>query len=98
MTDDLLPTMTLGCGEASFDRVPSAQTMVSPAKIPRRPSSQLTSTPCLVHACAVAGPAALAANVDIRMEHKSARVIIMPSSVGWLPLRSSAIPRFRFKA
>ena len=32
MTDDLLPTMTLGCGEASLDRVPSAQTMASPAE------------------------------------------------------------------
>src|SRR5918996_4879389 len=44
-TDDLLPMMTLGCGEASLDREPSAHTMASPAKMPRRPSSQLTSTP-----------------------------------------------------
>src|SRR5215216_2412291 len=79
-TDDLLPMMTLGCGEASLDFEPSAHTMASPAKMPRRPSSQLTSTPCLVQACAIAGPAAPNASADTRMENWSARVIIMPSS------------------
>ncbi len=60
-TDDLLPMMTLGCGEARLDRVPSAQTIASPERMPRLPSSQLTSTPCRVQACASAGPAPSAA-------------------------------------
>jgi hypothetical protein len=38
-----------------FDRVPSAQIRRSPAKIPRLPSSQVTSDPCRVQACAIAG-------------------------------------------
>src|SRR5215216_4192661 len=85
-TDDLLPMMTLGCGEASRDFEPSAHTMASPAKMPRRPSSQLTSTPCLVQACAIAGPAAAPANVAIRTECRSVRVIIMPISSDAVPL------------
>ena len=51
----------------------------SPAKIPRRPSSQLTSTPCRVQACASTGPAGTPANAEIRIENKSARVMIIPS-------------------
>jgi hypothetical protein len=30
MTDDLLPMMTLGCGDARLDRVPSGQIIASP--------------------------------------------------------------------
>src|SRR5882757_4728307 len=85
-TDDLLPMMTLGCGEARLDRVPSAQMMASPAKMPRLPSSQLTSTPCLVQDCAIAGPAKPATSAEIRMENESARVMIMPSSARGLPM------------
>ncbi len=44
LTDDLLPMMTLGLGDA-LDRVPSGQTMASPDNIPRRPSSQVTADP-----------------------------------------------------
>jgi hypothetical protein len=55
--DDLLPMMTLGCGEVRLERVPSAQMIVSPASTPRRPSSQATSRPWRVQACASAGPA-----------------------------------------
>src|SRR6185295_3597691 len=72
--------MTLGCGEASLDCEPSAQTMASPEKMPRRPSSQVTSDPCRVQACAIAGLAAAPANVAIRTDSRSVRVIIMPVS------------------
>src|SRR5207248_2735886 len=86
ITDDLLPMMTLGCDEARLDREPSAQTIASPAKMPRRPSSQLTSVPWRVHACAIAGEAVLAAIATIERENKSAGEIIMPSSVfSWPP-------------
>src|SRR6187551_59067 len=54
-TDDLLPMITLGCREASRDVEPSAHTMASPEWMPRRPSSQVTSLPCRVQACATAG-------------------------------------------
>jgi hypothetical protein len=63
--------MTLGCGEARLERVPSAQMIASPVKTPRRPSSQLTSTPCLVQAFAIAGPAAHAAAADRQTENTS---------------------------
>jgi len=44
-TDCLLPMITLGCGETRLARLPSGQTMASPVKTPRRPSSQVTSVP-----------------------------------------------------
>ncbi len=72
--------MTLGCGEARFERVPSAQTIASPVKTPRRPSSQLTSLPCLLQACAIAGPAAQAAAADRQTEKMIVRVKITPPS------------------
>ena len=40
-------------GEFRLDLVPSGQMIASPVNTPRRPSSQLTSEPCLVQACAV---------------------------------------------
>src|SRR5664280_2644129 len=55
VTDDLLPMMTLGCGDR-LDRVPSGQMIASPDSKPRRPSSQLTLAPSRVQACAVADP------------------------------------------
>jgi hypothetical protein len=54
--------------------------IASPVKTPRRPSSQLTSTPCLVQACAIAGPAAQAA-ADRQIEKTIVRVMIMPPSI-----------------
>ena len=57
MTELLLPMMTLGCGESRLERVPSGQMMASPDSMPRRPSSQVTSTPWRVQACASAGAA-----------------------------------------
>ena len=57
LTDGLWPMMTLGCGDDRLERVPSAQTIASPERMPRRPSLQLTSLPCRVQACAAAGPA-----------------------------------------
>src|SRR5882757_116979 len=79
MTDDLLPMMTLGCGETRLDRVPSAQMIASPAKTPRRPSLQLTSTPWRVQDCASAGAVAPATSAAVRTV-KSAREMIMPFS------------------
>src|SRR5258708_22539673 len=55
-TDDLLPMMTLGCGD-ELDRVPSGQRMLSPSRTPRRPSSQLTSLPWRVPRWAWVAPA-----------------------------------------
>src|SRR3984885_7280050 len=76
ITDDLLPMMTLGCGDR-LDRVPSGQIMASPDSKPRRPSSQLTLAPSRVQACAIAGLAQRAAIVDIRIANPSARSIVM---------------------
>jgi hypothetical protein len=46
MTDDLLPMVTLGCGDVRLAREPSAQMIASPPdKIPRQLSSQLTPSP-----------------------------------------------------
>src|ERR1700736_2703375 len=36
MTDDLLPMMTLGCGEVRLERVPSAQTLAFPGIVKYR--------------------------------------------------------------
>src|SRR5882757_7533736 len=85
-TDDLLPTMTLGCGEARLDRVPSAQMIASPARMPRLPSLQLTSTPWRVKDCAMAGLAAPATSAEIRMANESARVMIMSFSAHGCPM------------
>ena len=98
ITDDLLPMITLGCGEVRLDRVPSAQMIVSPESMPRRPSSQLTSTPCRVQACASAGAALPAIIADIKIQNASARSMVMS------PLRplnrghilSSRLTGFRF--
>jgi hypothetical protein len=56
LTDDLLPMMTLGCG-VELDRVPSGQRMALSCRMPRRPSSQVTSMPKRVHCWALAAPA-----------------------------------------
>src|SRR5260370_20143934 len=56
ITDDLLPMMTLGCGEVRLDREPSGQMIALPDSKPRRPSSQLTLAPSPVQACATACP------------------------------------------
>jgi hypothetical protein len=49
-------------------------------KTPRRPSSQVTSTPCLVQACAIAGPAAPAVAAATQIAKTIVRVMIMPPS------------------
>src|ERR1700691_6271182 len=72
ITEDLLPMMTLGCGDR-LDRVPSGQTIASAESKTRRPSSQLTLTPSRVQACAVAGLAPSAAIADIRIRNVSVR-------------------------
>src|SRR5206468_10623159 len=61
------------------ERVPSAHTIASPIKAPRLPSSQLTSVPCRVHACAMAGDGVVAARENTEIENRSARAIILPS-------------------
>src|SRR5882724_12615245 len=71
-TDDLLPMMTLGCGDA-LDRVPSAQMIASPDSRPRRPSSQLTTGPSWLQACAMAGRAAPATPMANQMMDANAR-------------------------
>jgi hypothetical protein len=86
LTDDLLPMMTLGCGER-LDRVPSGQMMASPDSKPRRPSSQVTSAPSRVQACASAGPAPVAAIADMPAANKSARPMVM--SFSWLDRHAS---------
>ncbi len=54
--------MTLGCGEARLERVPSARMIGSPEEMPRRPSSQLASMPWRLQAWASAAlPATIAA-------------------------------------
>src|ERR1700691_2568367 len=70
ITDDLLPIMTLGCGDR-LDRAPSGQMMASPDSKPRRPSSQLTLAPSRVQACAIAAPRQSMAIADIRIENAS---------------------------
>src|SRR6202790_5129535 len=78
-TDDLLPMMTLGCGN-ELDRVPSGQMMASPDSKPRRPSSQVTTGPSRGQACAIAGPAQPAAIADTQIENTSARSMVMSAS------------------
>src|SRR5580704_8552684 len=68
ITDDLLPMTTLGCG-VRLDRVPSGQMIASPDSTPRRPSSQLTTGPSCVQACAIAGPAPPKTIADIIIEN-----------------------------
>src|ERR1035437_2547578 len=70
ITDDLLPMMTLGCGDR-LDRVPSGQMIASPDSKPRLPSSQVTTGPSRVQACAIAGPVQPTAIADIRIENTS---------------------------
>src|SRR5712671_4088547 len=77
LTDDLLPIMTFGCGD-KLDRVPSGQMIASPDSKPRRPSSQVTTGPSRVQACAIAGPAPPTEIADIRIQHTSARLMVMP--------------------
>src|SRR6202049_3112566 len=72
LTEDLLPMMTLGCGDR-LDRVPSGQMMAPPESNPRRPSSQGTSAPC-----ASDGPAPAAHTADPRIENASARSMVVP--------------------
>src|ERR1700684_3020573 len=82
VTDDLLPMMTLGCGDR-LDRVPSGQTIASPDSTPWRPSSQLTLSPTRLQACAIAGQALPAVSANIRIENASARSIVMlPPQMG----------------
>src|ERR1700675_2445078 len=78
-TDDLLPMMTLGCGDA-LDRVPSAQMIASPDSNPRRPSSQFTTGPSWLQACAIADPAPPARAAAIRIQNGSARPMLMSLS------------------
>src|SRR5262249_34647025 len=85
--------MTLGWGEARLARVPSGQMMASPVKMPRRPSSQVTSVPWRVQFCAMAEEAVATAAAERRSENTSARVIIatVPLLFGFRPAQSSAI-------
>src|SRR5215468_2017735 len=75
-TDCLLPMITLGCGDARLARVPSGQMIASPVKMPRRPSSQVTSVPWRVQFCAMAEETVATAAAETRRENTSARVII----------------------
>src|ERR1019366_4665911 len=94
VTDDLLPMMTLGCGDR-LDRVPSGQMIASPDSKPRRPSSQLTLAPSRVQACAVADPGQPTPIADIRIKNASARSIVMsPPQVRLSP--SSIVVSGRF--
>ena len=78
--------MTLGCGEARLDRVPSAQIDGIAGE---NPAPAVVAAH--VHALTGAGlrhrrPGGARASADVRMENRSARVIVMPSSADWLPL------------
>src|SRR6516165_4988249 len=88
MTDDLLPTMTLGCGEARLDFVPSGQMMASPVKTPRLPSSQVTSLPCLVQFCAIADPAQQSAIAKAAIPNASFCLMLILSPPGEPSLKS----------
>src|SRR5258708_39903019 len=70
ITDDLLPMMTLGCGEVRLDRVPSGQMIASPDSKPRRPSSQFTSTPWRGQGCALRRAPLAAALADTRIKER----------------------------
>src|SRR5258708_18021722 len=99
ITDDLLPMMTLGCGEVRLDRVPSGQMIASPDSKPRRPSSQLTLAPLRVQACAIAGQLLPAPIAGIRIENTSARLMVMlPPAIDCRHLQSSPVTAPRFNA
>src|SRR5215510_2259833 len=55
--DDLLPMMTLGCGVAECERVPSVQMIEVSARTPWRPSSQVTMLPSRLQTWAKASDA-----------------------------------------
>jgi hypothetical protein len=80
LTDDLSPMMTLGWGDA-LDRVPSGQMMASPESMPRRPSSQVTTSPSRWQVCASAVPAPPSVTVDRRIADISVRLIVTPPSM-----------------
>src|SRR5215470_3068527 len=84
ITDDLLPITTLGCCEARLERVPSGQIIASPVKTPRRPSSQVTSLPSLVHFWARAGLAQIVAIVAASTASANFGVVVMASPAGFV--------------
>jgi hypothetical protein len=97
-TDDLLPTMTPGCGD-EFDRVPSGQTMASPDSTPRRPSSQVTTGPSLV-ADLRRGRSSAAhgdhGEENSELQHPAVRHVVLPTGdLRFHP--SSPVTGFRFK-
>jgi hypothetical protein len=93
VTDDLLPMMTLGWGDA-LDRVPSGQMMASPDSTPRRPSSQVTTGPSRWQVCASAVAASPTVTADRRIADTSVRLIVMPPSVPslWRPINRRNSP------
>ena len=81
-----------------LDRVPSAQMIASPDSMPRRPSSQLTSTPCTGAGLRQRRRRAARRIADIKIENASARSIVMSPLRRWnrRHIQSSSVTGFRF--